>query len=89
VTDISDVDAAKAVAHPLRVQILEALYGEPRSPKALSQELGVRLSSVARHIVVLRDLGAIELTGTRPARGALEHFYRARWKVRVAVEPVD
>jgi hypothetical protein len=38
---------------------------------------------------VLRELGALEETGSRPARGAMEHFYRAVWKVSVEVDPVE
>ena len=82
-------DAAKAVSHPLRVQILDALRREPRSPQSLAQELEEPLGNVSYHVTVLRDLGAVELTGTRQVRGAVEHFYRAKWKVRVEVDRIE
>jgi hypothetical protein len=37
----------------------------------------VPVNDVAYHVRVLRDLGVIELAGTRPVRGATQHFYRA------------
>ena len=63
--------------------------GASSSPNRLAHELDVPLATVAHHVIVLRDLGAIELTTTEQRRGATEHFYRARWKVRFEVEPVD
>src|SRR5215472_15356877 len=47
------------------------------SPLALSRQLRQPLSTVSRHMRVLRDLGFVELTRTEPRRGAVEHFYRA------------
>jgi DNA-binding transcriptional ArsR family regulator len=87
--EVPTIEAAKAVSHPLRVQILQTLDGEPRSPQSLAQELEQPLGSVSYHVIVLRDLGAIELTGIRQVRGALEHFYKARWRVRVEVDRID
>jgi DNA-binding transcriptional ArsR family regulator len=69
----------KALAHPLRWRILEALIdrGEA-SPSELASALDERLAVVSHHTRVLRDNDCIELTRTEPRRGALEHFYRAR-----------
>ena len=87
-SDIPSVDAAKAVSHPIRLQILETLDGKPRSPQSLAAELDERLTNLSYHVKVLEQLGAIELTGTRSVGGAIEHFYRARWRVRIEAEPV-
>ena len=86
---VSRAEAVRAVSNPVRAQILEALLGRSSSPNRLAHELDVPLATVAHHVIVLRDLGAIELTTTEQRRGATEHFYRARWKVRFEVEPVD
>ena len=88
-SQIPTVDAAKAVSHPLRVEILKTLDGKPRSPKSIAAELGQPIGNVSYHVTVLRDLGAVELTGTTPARGAVEHFYRARWRIRLEVETIE
>lgn len=82
-------EAAKAVAHPLRARILEALAEESRSPNELAAEFNEPLGNVSYHVVVLRDLGMVELVATAPRRGAIEHFYRARWRVQLDVRPLD
>jgi DNA-binding transcriptional ArsR family regulator len=83
-----DSQAAKALAHPLRAQILTELT-EEASPKTLARRLKQPLGSVSYHVGVLEQLGCIELTRTRPVRGALEHFYRARVRVRIELEEID
>jgi len=67
----------KALAHPLRVNLLAALNQKVASPSELAQELGEPLGNVSYHVRILADLGCIELVGTTPRRGALEHHYRA------------
>jgi len=64
--------------HPLRRRLL-GLYvesEEPLSPKELADYLKAPLDNVACHVRVLRDHRAVELVEVRPARGAVEHFYR-------------
>jgi DNA-binding transcriptional ArsR family regulator len=70
---------ARATAHPLRVAVLEILGldgGRTLSPSDLSLELQIPLSNTNYHVTELAKAGLIELTGTRPVRGATEHFYR-------------
>jgi DNA-binding transcriptional ArsR family regulator len=73
-----DPDLAKALSHPLRQRILERLSaaGEA-SPNELARVLDAPLGNVAYHVRMLLGLGCVELTRTRPRRGALEHYYRA------------
>lgn len=68
----------KALAHPLRWRIIEALVerGEA-SPVELARLLDQPLATVSHHMRVLRDLRSIELTRTEQRRGAIEHYYRA------------
>ncbi len=68
---------AKALAHPLRVQILSSLHKGISSPNQLSQELGEPLGNVSYHVKTLLEFDCIELVKTEPRRGAVEHFYRA------------
>lgn len=72
-----DSRLAKALAHPLRVQLLAALNQGVASPNELSKKLGEPLTNVSYHVRMLHDLGCIELVETEPRRGALEHYYRA------------
>ena len=68
---------AKALAHPLRVQLLAALNAGVASPNELAKKLNEPLTNVSYHVRMLHDLGCIELVETEPRRGALEHYYRA------------
>jgi DNA-binding transcriptional ArsR family regulator len=69
----------RALGHPLRQRILDLLNerGE-NSPVQIARAFGERLGNIAYHCGVLEECGAIELSRTAPARGAVEHFYRAR-----------
>jgi DNA-binding transcriptional ArsR family regulator len=77
VPDAFDESLFKALGHPLRLRIIEALTerGEA-SPVALARDFGLALAAVSHHVRVLRDLGWIEISRTEPRRGAVEHFYR-------------
>jgi DNA-binding transcriptional ArsR family regulator len=72
-----DSRLAKALAHPLRVQLLAALNQGVASPNELAKKLDEPLTNVSYHVRMLHDLGCIELVETEPRRGALEHYYRA------------
>jgi DNA-binding transcriptional ArsR family regulator len=74
-----DATIAKALSHPVRVEVLELLEREDASPVGLSRRIsGGTLGVIAYHVEVLESCGLIELVGTRPRRGAVEHFYRAK-----------
>lgn len=76
-TSAVDSRLAKALAHPLRVQLLAQLNQGVASPNELAKKLGEPLTNVSYHVRMLHDLGCIELVDTEPRRGALEHYYRA------------
>jgi predicted transcriptional regulator len=74
---------ARALANEMRARALDAIVAGEKSPKAVADELGLDVRGVAYHVRVLRELGCIELVGTRPRRGAIEHIYRAAdWVVQ-------
>lgn len=66
-----------AVSHPLRFRILTAMNSPERdaSPKQLAVEMGIDVGRVSYHMRELRDLGFLELTGTTPRNGSIEHVY--------------
>jgi DNA-binding transcriptional ArsR family regulator len=72
-----DAKLAKALAHPLRAQILERLERHTASPSELADELAAPLGNVSYHVRILADAGLIELVRTTRRRGATEHHYRA------------
>ncbi len=73
-----DQNLVRALAHPMRVRILEALQGRTASPTELAREFHQSLGVVSYHTNALLDVDCIEQVGTRPKRGTIEHFYTAR-----------
>lgn len=72
-----DPRLAKALSSDLRAHILKLIVAREQSPKSIAEELGVDLRGVAYHVRVLKRLECVELVGTKPRRGAVEHTYRA------------
>jgi DNA-binding transcriptional ArsR family regulator len=79
-----DQRVVKALAHPLRIEILAVLNDRMASPNELSKELEEGLSQVSYHVKVLRDFDMVEMVKTEPRRGAVEHYYRASEKVFIS-----
>jgi DNA-binding transcriptional ArsR family regulator len=76
-THIVDPRLVRALAHPLRIQILEILSERVDSPNGVSEQLETDLTHVAYHTRALRKCGCLELVDTARRRGATEHFYKA------------
>ena len=66
---------ASSAMHPVQIHVLEELRRGAASPRELAERVSRPLGHVSYHVRHLRALGLIELTSTRPVRGALEHFY--------------
>jgi DNA-binding transcriptional ArsR family regulator len=75
--DITDSRVVKAMAHPLRVQILAILDERVASPNEISREVDAPLQNVSYHVRQLANAGLIELVSQTPRRGAVEHHYKA------------
>jgi DNA-binding transcriptional ArsR family regulator len=73
----------KAVAHPIRREILRRLEGNTNgglSPKTLSTDLGQPIGDVAYHFRTLAEAGILKLADEKRRRGAIEHFYKRTGK---------
>jgi DNA-binding transcriptional ArsR family regulator len=79
---------AAIVSHPLRRRLWDAITEHPISPRELADHLRLPVNEVAYHVRRLRDLGVIEPAGTRPVRGATQHFYRALRRPHLSTEEV-
>src|SRR3954463_9524121 len=81
---------AKALAHPTRVGILERLeqVGQT-SPSEAADGGTASLPAVAYHMRELKTAGLIRPTITRPARGAVEHFYELTDRGHAAVKAIE
>jgi DNA-binding transcriptional ArsR family regulator len=72
-----DAKRLGALAHPLRLKILEAAESDAVSPSEVAVALREPLGVVAYHFRVLHTVGLIELVATEPRRGSVQSFYRA------------
>jgi DNA-binding transcriptional ArsR family regulator len=72
-----DGNMAKAMAHPLRVQILAVLNKRVMSASGFAKTYDEKLQNVSYHFRILKEYGLIEEVDSRPVRGSTEHFYRA------------
>jgi DNA-binding transcriptional ArsR family regulator len=68
---------AAAVAHPVRTRCLVVLAERVASPAEIARELNLDVSKVGYHVSALAQANLIEQVGSRPVRGAVEHFYKA------------
>jgi DNA-binding transcriptional ArsR family regulator len=84
--DITDPRIAKALAHPLRVEILRRLGNRTASPSEIAEEIGAPLTNVSYHVRKLRTLGLIKLVKKTPKRGVIEHYYSALPRTTVTEE---
>ena len=66
----------RALAHPTRIAILEAVEQRPCGPVDVYADVGASLGTVSHHFRALAGAGLLELAGTEQRRGALKHTYR-------------
>lgn len=69
---------AKAMAHPIRVEVLELMNEHPIAPVDASARIGAQLSNVAYHFRTLLELECIEEVGKEQIRGSVKTTYRSR-----------
>lgn len=75
---ISDLEQVKALAHPLRVRIIETLAAsDPMTTKQVAELLGEKPTRLYHHVGLLEKAGLIQLTHTRKNRGTTEKYYAA------------
>jgi len=79
--EVVDQQLIKALAHPVRAQALAILNERVASPNEIAKELEQGVGHVSYHINVLKQCECIELVGTEPRRGAVEHYYRATTRI--------
>lgn len=76
----------KVLGHPVRVQALTILNERVASPNEIAQALEIEVGTAAYHVRALEKHSYIEMVGTRPVRGATEHFYRATKRAFITTE---
>jgi DNA-binding transcriptional ArsR family regulator len=76
-SDYVDERVARALAHPMRMQILAELNKRAMSPSQFAKKYDKKVPNVSYHFRALQKLDCIEEVEIRPVRGAIEHFYKA------------
>jgi predicted transcriptional regulator len=74
---IKNLDQIRALADPLRQQILGGFVSQPRTTKQVAELLELPATRLYRHVDHLERVGLIELVETRQKRGTTEKYFRA------------
>jgi len=77
VQTVTDLAQIRALADPLRLKILGALSGVPRTTKQVALVLGEKPTKLYHHVEALERVGLIHLTETKPNRGTVEKYFQA------------
>lgn len=67
----------RALAHPLRLRVLERFAEQPRTTKQVALLLGEPPTRLYHHVAALERAGLLRLTETRKNRGTVEKWYEA------------
>jgi DNA-binding transcriptional ArsR family regulator len=70
-----DYELVKALSHPIRMQILQALQGRVASPAEISEEIGERVGVVSYHTSLLVQVGYLQLVERKRRGGGIENFF--------------
>jgi DNA-binding transcriptional ArsR family regulator len=69
---IKDYDTLKAIADPLRAQIVELLINDPLTVSQVAQRLGLAPSKLYYHFGLLEKIGLIAVVETRMVANIME-----------------
>ncbi|WP_329319697.1 ArsR/SmtB family transcription factor [Streptomyces sp. NBC_01262] len=67
----------RALAHPVRLRMMNLTWTGPQSAAELARELGISHALASQHLRRLASVGLVELAEVRPNRGGQERRYRA------------
>lgn len=76
------LDQVRALAHPLRLRLLELFKLQPRTAKQAAAVLGEPPTRLYHHVAALERAGLIRLRETRQNRGTTEKYYEASLPMR-------
>lgn len=76
----------RAIAHPLRLQILSLLTGAQLSASEVARELGTSQANASYHLRVLAAAGHLVDAGEEKIRGGIAKRYRHPWQEDVDPE---
>lgn len=82
-----EVSALRALAHPLRLQMLSLLTGAELSAAEVARELDITQANASYHLRTLLDAGLLEVVSEERIRGGVAKRYRHDTEVPVATRP--
>src|SRR5437764_897549 len=77
----------RALAHPLRLRLLELFAEAPRTTKQVADLLGEPPTRLYHHVAALERAGLLRLTATRKNRGTTEKWFEAVSRTMGGVPP--
>ena len=80
---------AKALSHPARINVLEALAKGRTSPSDAAAAASLSVGVVAYHVRELKTAGFVKGVSTQRVRGAVEHFYELTEDGRAALAALE
>ncbi|MFY0406351.1 ArsR/SmtB family transcription factor [Solicola sp. PLA-1-18] len=84
-----DVASLRALAHPVRLQILSLLTGAELSAAEVARELGITQANASYHLRTLAAAGQVVVAGTETIRGGTAKRYRHPWDAATPLRPVE
>jgi len=75
----------RALAHPLRLRLVEEFAGEPRTTMQVAAAMGEPPTRLYHHVNALERAGILKLARTRQVRGTTEKYYEVAKKQLGAV----
>lgn len=82
---LTDASQLKAIAHPTRTRLLNALEAEPRSAKRLATDLELTHGNVGHHLKVLENAGLVHVIEERRVRALTERIFAPSYQ-RLRIE---
>jgi DNA-binding transcriptional ArsR family regulator len=84
---VAGLKAMRALAHPIRLRMVDLLHRSPESASSLARALGIRYGSAQFHLGVLAQIGVAERVGERKKRGGTEVRYAIPHGFKVELDP--
>jgi DNA-binding transcriptional ArsR family regulator len=84
-----EVGTLRALAHPLRLQMLSLLTGASMSAAGVARELDITQANASYHLRQLAAVGLVEEAGERKIRGGVAKLYRYPWEKPSMKLPAD
>ena len=81
-SDESEIHALRAVAHPLRLQMLSLMTGTAMSAADVARELGITHANASYHLRILLKGGELVEAGEERIRGGVAKKYRYPHELR-------